>query len=149
MHCCTLAAMRWALGSGLLVAGGVLAWRLASFASTDVWGTWRLAFRGAALSAGLYACGGVGIALVGAALGRTWSMVPVAMTITFVALLAAVPVDFAYDDGCNDHQTTSAIGLIPVLALTRPEGATLSYEQLQTLVACPAPSTVVQPLGAS
>jgi hypothetical protein len=141
--------MRWALGIGLLVAGGLLTWRLASFAGTGVWGTWRLAFRGAAISAGVYACGGIGIALIGAAFGRTWSAVPVAMAIILVALLAAVPVDFTYDDGCNDHHTTSAIGLVPVLALTRPEGATLSYEQLQTLMACPVPGTVVQPLDAT
>jgi hypothetical protein len=53
-----------------------------------------------------------------------------------VALVAATPVGFTYDDGCNTNTTQTALALVPVTAVARPENAALSYDGLTTLMAC-------------
>jgi hypothetical protein len=53
-----------------------------------------------------------------------------------VALVAATPVGFTYNDGCNDNTTQTAIALIPGTAIVRPENAALSYDGLTTEMAC-------------
>jgi hypothetical protein len=103
----------------------------------DYWGSWSLAVSGAALALGLYVVAAFTVtAVVSVALRRK---PPVEATITLiiaVGLLAALPVSFSYSDGCNKHDTTSPVGLVPVLALVRPDYATLSYEQAETMMIC-------------
>lgn len=54
------------------------------------------------------------------------------------ALLATVPADVTYYDGCNTHDTVSPLALVPVMALTRPERASGAYLDSYTLMACSA-----------
>jgi peptidoglycan/LPS O-acetylase OafA/YrhL len=128
----------WALRVALLVAAGVLAWRLSMFAHQEYWGSWSLALRAAGLALGVYA--GFSLALVTVTALFLRQKPPIQATATallLVGLVAAIPVDFSYDDGCNDHTTVSPAGFVPILALSRPESATLSYQQSETLVLCP------------
>jgi hypothetical protein len=53
-----------------------------------------------------------------------------------VGLLAATPVDVAWDDGCNDHGGRAAVVVAPVIEHRRPAAASLAYEDESTLVAC-------------
>jgi uncharacterized protein (DUF2126 family) len=90
------------------------------------------------------------LALVAAAL---WALVPgvrafgatgVACLSASVALLATAPVDFSYDDGCNDHDTSAPLVVVPSLVALRPERA-WAYVDFSTLMACPGDGAVGLP----
>jgi hypothetical protein len=53
-----------------------------------------------------------------------------------VALLAAIPIDVFYDDGCNEHQTVSPVVAAPFIVWNRPETSVGSYNDVTTLMAC-------------
>jgi hypothetical protein len=67
---------------------------------------------------------------------RTLGAAAAACLTASAALLAAAPVELAYDDGCNDHGTVAPVLLVPALALTRPDRAVGAYEDSSTLMAC-------------
>lgn len=52
------------------------------------------------------------------------------------SLVAAMPADLTYDDGCNEHWTVAPVVLVPALAATRPDRATVAYGDGSTLMAC-------------
>lgn len=74
----------------------------------------------------------------GAAVAAGWRgrRVPVLLTALAVGLVAAAPVSYAFDDGCNDHGAMAAIGAALVHQVTTPEAAPGTYMHLQTLMLC-------------
>jgi hypothetical protein len=123
--------------AALLTVAAVVVWRLAAFASEPFWGSWHLALLGAGIAVGFYAVLAVGVvAIFALARKRRPPLEATATLVLIIGLLAAVPVGFAYDDGCNDHTTDSPAGLVPVLALAHPTQSHLSYQDMTTLMAC-------------
>jgi hypothetical protein len=52
-------------------------------------------------------------------------------------LLSSAPVPVKWDDGCNDHLSTSYALAAPYILLARPNVTQLAFGGTQTLMACP------------
>jgi hypothetical protein len=63
----------------------------------------------------------------------TWPAFAAAVAVPFVA---ATPISVSYNDGCNDHGAVSPAVAAPFVALTRPQAAVASYNDIVTLMAC-------------
>jgi hypothetical protein len=68
-------------------------------------------------------------------LGRGGGPAAFAAAIALAAVLT-IPVTFSYDDGCNDHETVSPLGAVPLVAVAKPERSRGSYSDAFTLMAC-------------
>jgi hypothetical protein len=116
----------------------VLAWRVDTAAREADVGWWAFT-KGPVLFAVVTAvvlCAGVASARLirGASLRhRAWPAFAGALA---AAVLAAIPIDFYYEDGCNGHATISPVAAVPFIALTRSETAVASYQDTSTLMFC-------------
>lgn len=127
----------------MLLAGGlaVFTWRSAVFARDLDDGAHRILLP--LLAAGLMTLALSVIATIGflvaKAAGARSSWQPPASASLVAALLgvvAATPVTWRWEDGCNAHTATLPLASMPLTMATRPERP-FAYEDEQTLVACP------------
>ena len=130
--------MRFAAAIGVSVCFAVFAWGVTAAEREADIGWWRftkapLLF---AVVAALPLCAGVAafrLCRGAPSRRRAW---PAFASAAAVALLAATPVSFFYDDGCNDHWTTSPAAAAPFIAVTRPDNSRASYNDMSTLALC-------------
>lgn len=119
---------------------------LAVVAGAFAWSVRAVGAEGEGFTAGppltLSAVFAVVLGLVAAAL---WRLAPrvrairapgAACLVAGASLVAAMPADLTYDDGCNEHWTIAPLVLVPALAATRPDRATVAYGDGSTLMAC-------------
>lgn len=59
-----------------------------------------------------------------------------ALFIGAVSVCAAMPMEVGWDDGCNSHGGTMALGAGVVTAMTTPETSPLAFDEIQTLIDC-------------
>jgi hypothetical protein len=130
--------MRAASTLGVSVCFAVFAWRV-SEAEREADVGWWLFSRGPvrfALLAVFALCTAVAaFRLIRGTRPRHWTWPPFAVALA-VALRAATPIRVAYNDGCNDHWGVSPAVAAPFVALTRPQAAFASYNDIVTLMAC-------------
>jgi hypothetical protein len=135
LYACNVRVM---VGAAVGACAAVFSWRTALFVSRSHQ-SWSLAVLGPVVVAVALATVLIG-AIAASRVLSNWPgarhMGRAAMIATGLALLAATPVGFAYDDGCNDHHGQAAVAAAPLLALVRPSDGGGSYESLETLVVC-------------
>ncbi len=125
----------WIAVSACLAA---FAWRVSETADEAEMGWW-LFTRGSVLFAVLAAaifCAVVAVfrLIRGARPGRQTR--PTSGWAVALALLAAIPISFSYNDGCNDHWTFSAAAAVPLIAVAHPQTSVASYDDVSTLMLC-------------
>jgi hypothetical protein len=130
---------RWWPVVVVVAAAGVFAGRIsAAIRDFEPVGTWEFLLRPGLLIA--VALVGFGLALVVArrqwATARAASVGSQVAMVVAVSLVLATPVGIAYDDGCNDHGTETALGLVPATLIFTPAGGAFAYEDLTTLRLC-------------
>jgi hypothetical protein len=141
--------MRLASTLGVAACFAVFAWRV-SEADREADLGWGLITRGPVLFAVLAA---VVLCTVTVALRLVRRVPPARLRwrafapAVAVALLAATPISFVYDDGCNDHSTISPVATTPLIALTHPQHTVTSYSDVSTLVACSNRQSAGRPLA--